>query len=337
MKNVMTEAKSAGPGFVVATDGLLDHFDFIVSATGSWFEPSTFKGCRKPGVFVLDSPRMYTELGLQCGAKDRVVVAGEGWRALQVADRLSGHDRDVRVFISEWQRKVPSPLAFDVIEAAARRRGVSISRGTLERAVGAGPIEAAVSGDEVVPCDALAYVPRRIPRVIPGSATLGRGGGLLVDREMRTTAPWTYAAGGCAELDAGTNPPMILEGEAALSGRIAGANCMGGRHSIGFGRYCEALVFGLRWSCVGTWSSAACSSGLRVEEASQRWGESAACVISFEKSTKRVLGIESVEAAASRTSGVLSIGSGVSLQSLAYGGLGSSDISLVSDTARLGL
>jgi hypothetical protein len=288
-------------------------------------------------VFVLDSPRIYTELGRQCGAKDRAVVAGEGWRALQVADRLSGHDGDVRVFISQWQREGPSPLAFDVIEAAARGWGVSIRRGRLEKAVGAGPVEAAVAGGEVVPCDALAYVPRRIPRVIPGLATLGRGGGLLVDREMKTTAPSTYAAGGCAELDACTNPPITLEGEGALSGRIAGANCMGGRHSIRLGRYYEALMFGLRWSCVRTWSSATFCSGLRVEVASRRWGESAACVILFEKSTKRVLGIESVEAAASRTSGVLTIESGVSLQSLAYGGLGSSDISLVSDTARLGL
>lgn len=64
--------------------------------------------------------------------------------------------------------------------------------------------------------------------------------------------------------------------------------------------------------------------------------EESACTIAFERSTGRVLGVEAVETADAVPADVSSVASGsASLRTLAYGG--SSDISLVSETARLGL
>jgi NADPH-dependent 2,4-dienoyl-CoA reductase/sulfur reductase-like enzyme len=332
-----TEAKSVGPGFVVTTRKRREEFDFVIIATGSSFGPPTFQGSRKPGVFVLDSARAYSDLGRYWSAKAKAVVAGEGWRSLQVADRLGACDKEVRAFISHWQRGGPSPLVFNVIQGAARDRGVCIEMGNLERAAGSGDLEAAVAGGEVMSCDTLASIPRRIPRVVPASVPLGRSGGLPVDRRMKTTAPAIYAAGACAELDARPYPSVTLEWEALHSGRIAGSNCMGGRHGIGLVRFCELTMFGLRWSRMGIGAPAALALGFQAEVACRRWGDSTACVIVYEGTSERVLGIESVEAFDKRTAEVIPIESGVTLQTLAYGGLGSSDISLVSDTARLAL
>jgi hypothetical protein len=262
------------------------------------------------------------------------VVAGEGWRALEVADRLAGPGREVHGFISYWQREGPSSDIFAVIQEAAQHRGVSLHGGRIDRAVGTGELEAAVAGGDVVPCDVLAFVPRRIPRVIPTPASLGRTGGLLVDEGMKTTAPSTYAAGGCAELRA-TLPPATLEWEASLSGRIAGASCMGGRHRIGPARFLEVLLLGLRCSRLEMVGLAALHTNARTQ-VSRRWGESSACAITFERSSRRVLIVEWVSAANGRTETPF-LECGASLQALAYGGSGSTDISMVSDTARLGL
>jgi hypothetical protein len=334
-KNINTEARSAGPGFVVTKGGYREQFDFVVSATGSTFEPSTLPGSRKPGVFVLDSPRTYADLGRARGTMAKAVVAGEGWRGLEVADRLAGPDREVRAFISSWEREGPSPEVLAVIQEAAQDRGVYLLGGRLDGALGTGKLEAVVAGGEVVPCDVLAFVPKRTPRVILTSASLGRAGGLLVDRGMKTTSPSIYAAGGCAELQ-GTSPPATLDCEASLSGRIAGLGCVGGRQRIGPARISEILLFGLRYSRLEMRRSPALLPGVRAQVVSRTWGKASACAIVFERSSRQVLSIETVIAAGSRTE-MLSIECGASLQALAYGGLGSTDISMVSDTARLGL
>jgi NADPH-dependent 2,4-dienoyl-CoA reductase/sulfur reductase-like enzyme len=336
-KILVTEAESVSPGSVITSGGRRMQFDSIIVATGTTFEQPTFQGRRKPGVYVLDTSRAYAELGHCIDSMDRAVVAGEGSRGLKVAERISGRQREVHLFVSHWRLEGPSPPVLQVLEDAARGRCVSITTGVITRAVGSGSLEAVVTGGEVLPCTVLAIVPSRIPRVIPMRARLGRAGGLVVDRGMRTTAANIYAAGGCAELGTGFSLSHTLEMEASLSGRIAGSNCTGELHNIGLIRYSETTVLGLRWTRVGMGTLEARLSGVGAETVSRRWGQSSACSITFEKNSRRVLGVECVESADVSTSGVFPVISGVGLQTLAYGGLGSSDISMVSDTARLGL
>jgi len=65
--------------------------------------------------------------------------------------------------------------------------------------------------------------------------------------------------------------------------------------------------------------------------------EKTACEITFDRQNGRVTGMEFVGDIDSRAIGEVQSTLDLSLKALAYGGTGSSDISLISETARLGL
>ena len=328
-----TEARSAGPGFVITRDGAKHHFDAVVAATGCGFEPSPFWGHRKEGVYLLDRAREYADVGNSASSASKVVIYGEGMRGLQVASRIY-RGRDVRIIISHWAEGEPSWNIRAAIFRAAGECGVSIGYGTLSKAIGLGPLEAVVVDGKIVPCDLLALLPRRVPRVIPMPAQTGRYGGLSVDRHLMTSTACTYAAGGCAELSCRRGAGSTLENESGMSGRVAGANAAGRHLTFEGAKSKELRFFGLRWAAAGDWGAPFGESptvGVITETL-----EESACTITFERSTGRALGVETVEPADSAPVDLSSVASGAaSMRTLAYGG--SSDISLVSETARLGL
>jgi NADPH-dependent 2,4-dienoyl-CoA reductase/sulfur reductase-like enzyme len=333
---VPAEARSVREGYVQTKDGNRMRYDSIIAATGCGFEPTFFPGYRKPGVYILDGASMYAELGRLRDSFSEVAVRGEGVRALQVAGQLCGNGRKVRILPSFWKHGEPSQEVRAVLLKAAEERGASTTKGILGKASGSGSLEAVVVEGIVIPCDALAILPKRIPRVIPTEARIGREGGILIDHNLRSSSPSIFAAGGCAELSAGSLSSMTLEDSAAMSGRIAGANSVGHRLAIDPVRSTVVSVFGLRWTRMGTGVTTANVHGRPATMVSQRLGSTSACTIVFERVSGRVLGIEAVEEMTSAPFETPPIQSGaVSLRTLAYGC--SSDISLVSDTARLGM
>ncbi len=330
------EAKAVGSGSVVTSVGPKS-FESAIVATGSSFRGPVFTGSRKHGVIHLDSPDSYADLGVSAASSGGVVVVGEGFRGLQVAERLRGLCPKVHLVISEWQHELPSPSILGLLVDAVRSSGVVVSYGRIGKAVGVDALEAVLTDSEVIACSTLAVVPRRVPKVLPTPASSGRLGGLLVDRSMNTACPGVFAAGGCAELETGLAPAATLESEAAISGLIAGANCMGEEHRISTARFGETSAFGLRWCRVGLGCRGARARGLAVKAVDKCWGKSGACEILYEKKSQRVVGVELLAPTSSAPAVAVPISSGISLQALAYGGSSSSDISLISETARLGL
>lgn len=332
-RTLIAEARSFSGGMVATSAGEL-HPDLVVISTGSSFELPKFRGYRLPGVVTLDSLRGYEQLGRESGSSGEIAVTGEGGRGLEVAERLSAAGRRVRLFVSRWQTAAPSPLVLDVISEAATKFGVSVKQGRVTRALGSGGVEAALVDGSVYACDALVFVPRRLPRTVRSTAKLGALGGYAVDRTLKTSVASVFAAGGCAELE-GERSPRTFADEPVLSGRIAGFNCLGGGPSVGGARSLESAVFGLLWSRIetpGSWRP----DQARLAAVSQRRGDSSACEIVFEARSKRVVSIETVEEYGSVGLSGLPVPPELSLRSLAYG-LGSSDISQVPETARLGL
>lgn len=327
-----SEATSCSPGLVTTSREDV-RCDSLVLATGSTFEAPAFKGSRKPGVYVLDSEESYRELGSDSGALGRVLVAGEGARALEVTERLTGGGRSIRTAVSHWQAGPPSRPVLDAISRAADERGVSISAGRLSGVVGTAGAEAAVVGGEVVPCDSVVFVPRRLPRVPATTSRLGRTGALLVGRNLAAGTAGTFAAGGCAEVE-GSGPPSTLVGEPSPSGRIAGANSLGASLSLGPARSAEIILFGLRWVRV---SSRLTGMTLGSLDSAAKSEDGAACEIIFDRPSGKVNVMEFVQPVTSRVIGEALVTPDLNLKALAYGGAGSSDISLVSETARLGL
>ena len=336
MNVLTTEAKSAGPNSVTVCNGAALRFDSIVLATGSRFTPVPFQGARKPGVLILDGAEKYQELGRACRSMGQAVVVGEGYRGLEVADRLCDSGVKVLLVVSCWQYEAPSPMAFDVIEDAARERGVEVQRGRVSKAVGSGRVEAVVVGGDVIPCHTVMVVPLRAPNPLPSSLRLGNMGAVEVDGAMRSSEHSVFAAGGCAELKSDLLGSGTLAAEPFLSGRIAGSNSVGSTRSIGGWRIDELHLFGLRWSRIGRRGGPAVAYGNRADTVSRRWGPDSACIIMHERFSERVVGVESIQPSESAPAGLPPLSAGVSLEALAYG-LGLSDISQISETARLGL
>jgi len=334
MNVLTTEAKSAGPHFVTVSNGDRLRFDSVIVATGCRFKAGPFPGVRKPGAFVLDGAEKYQELGRTLPSMDQAVIAGEGYRGLEVADRLCSLGARVLLMISCWEQEAPAPVVVDVMEDTARERGVEIQRGNISRVVGDGRVEAVVACGSVIPCDSVIVVPPRAPNPVPSSLRLGQTGAVEVDAAMRTSEPCVFAAGGCAELKGGILGSGTLTAESSLSGRIAGSNSAGSNHSIGGARTDQLRVFGLWWSRTGWRTGPRMALGSEVETVSRRWGDASACVITHQRSSERVVGVESIQPSTSSPVGLPPLG--VTLENLAYG-LGSSDISQISETARLGL
>ena len=333
-----TEIVAIRKGEAVASNGSLFRADSLVLAAGSRFEPPVAQGLRKPGSFVLDSATRYKEFGAASASADQILVCGEGARGLQVAERLSVRGMNVSLMVSCWQPAKPSSPVLEVISDAARAREISLGSGNVQRIVGLARAEAAVAGGEVVPCEAFAFIPRRIPVTVPFAALPGRSGGVLVDRCLRAKVPGVFAAGGCAELDGSLPPGVALDGEPRLTGRAAGANSAGANVRISAVRSWCLTVFGLRWSRAGPGATTCGSLGMDLMEIGRRWHEDSACSLVYERNTGRVIGAEVVEPAGSPSAGLGCSASGsATLKSLAYGCTGSSDISVISDTARLGL
>ena len=330
-----TDAKSASPGFVALSNGDRLRFDSIIVATGSRFKQASLPGAVKQGVFILDGPEKYEELGRARPSIDKVVVVGEGYRGLEVADRLCGLGAEVLLMISCWQYEAPAEIVVDVIEDAAGERGIEIKRGVVSKVVGNGRVEAVVAGGSVIPCDTVVVAPLRIPNPVRSSLRLGHMGAVEVDGAMRTSEPSMFAAGGCAELKGSLFASGTLTSEPSLTGRIAGSNSAGSTHSIGGERIDELRVFGLGWSRIGR-RGAPRKCWNKAETVSRRWGHASACVITHERFSERVVGVESIQPSSSSPAGLPPLAPGVTLGALAYG-LGLSDISQISETARLGL
>ncbi len=333
---IIASVASAGPGLVRVDDGRRLQSEAVIVATGSKFAPVRLPGLAKKGAYVLDCSSKYSELGRAAETASKAVILGEGSRALQVADRLCGSGRRVRVLVSGWRSGEPSPLVKKVIESAADKAGVSIARGSVEKLVGSDTVEAVVANGSVLPCDLVGLLPPRIPNPPHADARRGPHGGLLVDQLLVATSPGLLAAGGCAELSSEPGGALALDEVAGMSGRVAGANSAGRRMQVDFMVPHEVTAFGLRWTRSGLALGPSPGTRFPLTIVGRGWRPDSACTIAFDRQTGRVLRIESVRPAVESPEELPRLAPGRTLlRSLAYEG--SSDISMVSDTARLGI
>lgn len=331
---VRSEVKAVRRGQLSTSTGEF-RTDMVVLAAGSRPGPVSLEGREKTGITVLDGPSKYARVGSMATSTERAVVCGEGERALQVADRLSTRGVKVKLIVSSWKNGRPSPQVGAVIRRAARDFGVTILEGKPERALGVGKLEALAFEIGIIRCDNLVLVPCHLPALPTTEALLGMGGGVLVDRFLRTNVAEIFAAGASAEVQGGLPPHGSLSGESRTSGRVAGVNAVCGASQIQRARLSEVIVFGLRWSRAGAVIIGRDSTPPNLGIASQS-RESSACTLVFQKKRRRVVGIETIGDVEERPGNIVSLVSqGRPMESLAYSD--STDITLVSETAQLGL
>ena len=316
-------------------------FDRVIIATGSRPKPVLFPGSKKTGVHVLGGATAYLELSASRDSIEKAVVCGSGITPFEVAEKLSKQGRTVTLL---GQACTPAGVCREVgelLEMRAARCGIRISGARLQKAVGSSLLEAVVAGNKVIACDTLAVVPPFRPDYPSGSPLTGPRGGIAVNGSMRTAEAGVLAAGSCAELK-GTKAsvPPPLGASAAASGKVAGANAAGHNAVLDAAAPFSAELFGIRLEGAGLTLDLARRSGQEVVETVRADGGTSVCSLVHDRDTGRLVGGQVAGGNCEGLSKViaLAISRRLDVGSLAYADLGgSTDISVLQDTARQGL
>lgn len=219
-------------------------YDTLVLATGSSPVIPPIEGADLPGVMAaanLHQARWIKD-SVQRGQVESAVVVGGGAIGLEMAEALTDL-WGIETSVVEMQDQVlPTALGPDMarlVENAFRKGGVTILTGERVARI-AGDAEGGVRAVETasgkrLDCQLVILAVGARPNAELAKAAglaVGRFGGLLVDRRMRTSDPNIFAGGDCVELPhalSGHTLHLPLGSMANRQGRVIGTNAAGGR------------------------------------------------------------------------------------------------------------
>jgi ferredoxin-nitrate reductase len=185
-------------------DGSVLDYDLLVLATGSRPALPPIEGLRGSGAMAFRSLADVRAILAAARAGRSVVVIGGGLLGLEAARGL--RERGARVTVVELSERLMAAqldsLGAGLLERALRRMGIDVLTGRRIAAVaGNGRPEAVVLDDgEQLPADLVVVAAGIQPEVeLAVAAGLEVGRGVVVDDELRTSAPGVWAVGECAE------------------------------------------------------------------------------------------------------------------------------------------
>ena len=252
---------------------LLD-YDKLVLATGARALRPPFPGADLPGVFTVSNlhdaeqiKRLMTQ-----GKIGTAVVIGAGAIGLEISEALTDLWGIETTLIEMEDQVLPTLLGKCIARAVAtelRRNGVSLMLAErvmkISREAGTDRLEVHTSSTRLrtdVVILAAGVKPNTDLAARAGIA-LGRSGGILVDRRLRTNDPDIYAGGDCVELRnlvSGENSLMALGSLANRQGRVIATNLSGGSsHFTG-----TVGTF-----CVKVFDIGVCKAGLTYRQAKE--------------------------------------------------------------------
>lgn len=334
----LAERVSGLASAALTSRGGYSRFDSLIVATGSGAAGERLLGLGRSGTHVLDREAAFYELRDSLGNHSAFVVTGSGLMAAAVADALAVSGANVSLLSPSgpFSSQV-SPGPRGVLLRAARDRGVRIVDSAPWRVVGVGRVEALITAETVMPCDAFLVVPKLRPSLPPSNLVIGRGGGIAVDQFASTSARGVYAAGDCAEVVVGSGTlPLTSESAAMATGRVAGANAAGARFATRAANSFACEVFGTSICISGLTLALARGCGFDALEYSKVWDEALACSLVVEAGTLTLLGAQVAGRNARMLADSLStaVSQRMNLRELAYlESPGSTDISPTSGTA----
>lgn len=226
-------------------------YDALVLATGASPVRPELPGLDLPGVFFLrdlgDGAAIKAHLAT--ARPGRAVVIGGGYVGLEMAEALAARGLGVTV-LEKLAQLAPGhvPEVARLVRAELEAKGVVVHTGASVLAVeGRSFAEDARDGDRLRVRADVGVFPAGLVLVSVGvrpnvalaraaGLAIGETGAVAVDASMRTSAPYVFAAGDCAEaLHLVTGKPawIPLGTTANKQGRVAGANAAGGSESFG--------------------------------------------------------------------------------------------------------
>lgn len=225
---------------VIYRDGGREGYDTLLIATGSHPVEPDIEGLGEAGFLsfhTLEDCRAL-QRRLADGSEMGVAIYGGGLVAVELAIALLEAGHRVKVIVrSRPLRRYFSEDEGSLIETILTERGAEIYKGSgIEEARGErgkGAIELALSDGRSLEADLLvaALGVRPATSFLEGTGIeLGKGGGVLVDRRMRTNLEDVYAAGDVAaapDLFSGSPGLSAILPSAIEQGRVAGSNMAG--------------------------------------------------------------------------------------------------------------
>ena len=240
-------------------NGEVYSYEQALLATGGSPVRLPVPGADLAGVYYLRDAGDADAIGAAAKEAKRAVVVGAGFIGLETAASLRQMGLDVTVIEMAdaiWPRFADRNLAAHV-QALSEARGVKFLTGNpVEGFEGdGGSVSAVLAGGTSVACDlAVVGVGIRPNTGLAESAGLEVDNGIVVDEQMRTSAPNVFAAG-----DVANYPDPIFEkrrrvehwGHAEYSGQVAGANMAGEEMRYDLLTYVWSDIFDLHLEAAG--------------------------------------------------------------------------------------
>ncbi len=291
-------------------------YDKLVIATGATPVRPSFPGVDLSGVFVVSNLHHAKAIKerISRGQVEKAVVIGAGAIGIEMAEAMTDLWGVETTVIEMADQVLPQALGKNIskiVENHLKKNGVNLM--LSERVVringddktGLKSVETAHGG---IDCDLVvmsAGVRPNTEFAVKSGIAVGRSGGILVDRRMRTTDPDIYAGGDCVELRnlvSGENMTMPLGSLANRQGRIIATNINGGSaHFKGtVGTFC-IKVFDMGVAKAGLTSKQAKATGydpvhsiVTQHDRAHFYPSSRLMYIKLiaDRKTRRVLGIE---------------------------------------------
>lgn len=247
---------------VELADGRVLPYDRLLIATGARAVPPPYPGADLEGVVYLDTLDGTKQLLKQARRARRAVVIGGGITALELAEGLAHQGLETHYFLRRdrlWSQ-VFNEAEADLLAAKMGHHGVTLHYHTEATAI-LGDRRGRVRGvrlhnDAEFRCDMVGVAIGVKPQLdLVQNTPIQTDRAILVDENMRSSAPNVFAAGDCAQVYdrwSGKHLVDVLWPSAVAEGRAAGLNMVGKqtpyRKGIPFN---VCLLFGLHITIIG--------------------------------------------------------------------------------------
>jgi nitrite reductase (NADH) large subunit len=213
---------------VETAGGVTLSYDALLIATGARAALPPVPGIDRRGVFVLRTLDDTHELIAWLEGRRRVVVLGGGLLGLEIARALRGRGAEVEV-VEFFDRLLPrqlDPAAAAILRAQFEKAGIGVRlRATATEVLGEDEVRGLRLGSgETLDADAVVVAAGIKPEIgRAADAGLATGRGIVVDDQLRTSAPGIFAAGDVAEHRGriyGIIPAAFEQARAAAAGML---------------------------------------------------------------------------------------------------------------------
>jgi NADPH-dependent 2,4-dienoyl-CoA reductase/sulfur reductase-like enzyme len=257
---VRAESLDVASKMVALSDGETVRFEKALLATGG--RPvmlSQLPGITLPGVHYLRTAADVDAIARDAVAGRKALIIGGGFIGVEVAASLTQRGVEATVIEAQpriWSRFADESLAGYIEEYCGKRGVAFLTNDLVTELRGDDRVRSAVTrSGRTLDCDLVVIGVGIVPNIeLAQAAGLAVENGIVVDEQLRTSAPDVYAAGDVINYpDAAFGKRRRVEhwGHAEYSGQIAGRNMAGNSDSYDFISYVWSDIFDLHLEFAG--------------------------------------------------------------------------------------